>query len=344
MTEKRLPPNQQLVKGERWPVVGERSPRESDSPWTLTVTGEVVREVVYEFQELVSRPSIRRSIDVHCVTRWSKLSMQFEGLRLLDLLQLESGAPLWKESARYVSFVARSDRSHSTSLSLEDVIELDPLVALRADGRPLDGEHGGPIRMVVPGRYFYKSVKWLECIEFLSEDRLGYWEAEAGYHNDADPWKEQRYIAATISKQEAKRLIEQRDFSGRDLLSLQAVGMKLSNLNAMAAALRNADFSRAVLLDANFRESNLSNAIFHGADLRRADFRGADLEGADFKGADLRGTDLRDTSLFGTTFGNVDSTLTSCNAANVDPTTRVNETALTSLAPEQRRLLEASRQ
>src|SRR3546814_21189931 len=105
--------------------------------------------------------------------------------------------------------------------------------------------------MVVPGRYFYKSVKWLERVEALAEDRLGYWEAETGYHNNADPWSEERYIVAGVKKLELRALIQARDFSGRDLLSMNADGMDLAGLKATGARLRNGPFRNATLSGAD---------------------------------------------------------------------------------------------
>ena len=341
MHHDQLPPNQQLVKGDRWPVVGESAPRKSDAPWTVTLCGEVASCRTWTLEELRSLPQVDRRVDVHCVTRWSKLEMRFEGVRFADIVHDPADVPLWKEDATHVSFVARSDRGHSTSLPLEELLRLDPILAFSAQGKPLSPEHGGPVRMVVPGKYFYKSVKWLERIEFLSADRLGYWEAEAGYHNGADPWQEQRYIAASVGKQEASRLIRQRDFSGRDLLSLQASGMNLEKLRATGALLRNADFRGANLQQADFRGANLSNAHLQSADLRGADFRDADLEGADLSDADLRGADLRGTSLFGTTFCVVDQAGFAGSAATMDSSTRFDPTALQGLTAEQRQFVDS---
>ncbi|QEF99395.1 Serine/threonine-protein kinase B [Stieleria maiorica] len=336
MTSPPLPPNQQLVKRHCWPVVGERAPSQTTTPWTVTLAGEVKVDRHWSLNDLAALPQTTRRIDVHCVTRWSRLQMEFRGIRFAELVTDAGGEPLYKPQARFVSFVARSERSHSTSLPLRELLDLDPLVALRADGAPLPIEHGGPVRMVVPGKYFYKSIKWLERIEFLTDDRLGYWESEAGYHNGADPWKEQRYIASSLSKQDAARLIRQRDFRARDLLGLQANGMELANLNAVNARLRNADFRNTSLHGADFRGANLSNAHLESADLREANFRGADLEGADFSAADLRGADLRDASLFGASFAVIDTDGNRNNVASIDQSTKVTATSLDALTPEQR--------
>lgn len=335
-----LPPGQQLAAPGRWPQVGERTPREDASPWTVSIGGLVARPITFSLAELNALPQLKRSIDIHCVTRWSKLGVQFIGVLLADLLALAGP----RDSARFVSFVARSSRAHSTSLVLADAIELGALVALSCDGAPLPLEHGGPVRVVVPGRYFYKSIKWLERIDLLADDRLGYWEAETGYHNVADPWREERFIAAGISRHELQKLLASRDWSGREVLGVEARGLDLAGLVARGALLRNAHFEGARLSSAVFDGANLSNAHFAGADLRGASFRDADAEGSDFSGADLRGADFRGASLLGTTFFDSDSlggdvpSLT----ARVDRTTKFDATALAELAPPQADFIRAA--
>jgi len=295
----RLPPRQQLVGPDRWPVVGEKDPAKSAIPWGLSVVGlEGAQLGHWTLDQLLDRPVVSRKLDLHCVTRWSKYDVNFVGLPLLSLLDEVSIAP----EVRYLSFVARSSRRHSTSLSWDDVRKLEPFIALGLETELLSIEHGGPIRLIVPDRYFYKSLKWLETIEFLREDRLGYWEAEAGYHNHADPWKEERFIAASITKREAAELLSQRDFRDRDLRGLQAVGRDLTGLRGQGCRLRDADLDRAVLVRADLSDANLSGAKLRGADLRFAVFRNADLEGCDFAGADLRGADLTGASFFGASF------------------------------------------
>jgi hypothetical protein len=204
-------------------------------------------------------------------------------------------------------------------------------LALDCEGQPLAEEHGGPVRVVVPGRYFYKSLKWLAEIELLAEDRLGYWEATAGYHNHADPWREERYLAPTITRQAAAAAIAARDFRGLDLRSIDASGRDLAGLNASHALLRDADFRRASLAGADFHGANLSNARFQGANLQNASFRDADVEGADFCGADLRGADFRGASLLGVTFVNPAEGV----VATIDRTTKFDDDRLEDLVPEQ---------
>jgi DMSO/TMAO reductase YedYZ molybdopterin-dependent catalytic subunit len=328
-----LPPGQQLAAPGRWPQVGERTPREDASPWTVSISGLVARPVTFSLAELHALPQVEQSIDIHCVTRWSKLAARFSGVPLSELL--EAAEPL--ASARFVSFVARSSRAHSTTLVLADAIELGALVALSYDGAPLPLEHGGPVRVVVPGRYFYKSIKWLESIELLPDDRLGYWEAETGYHNVADPWREERFIAAGIARQELQKLLATRDWSDREVLGVEARGLDLSGLIARGALLRNAHFEGARLSAAIFDEANLSNAHFAGADLRGASFRAADAEGSDFSGADLRGADFRGASLLGVSF--VDLAAAGAekpqSSTQIDATTQFDAVSLTELAPPQ---------
>lgn len=303
-----LPPLQQLVAPGKWPLVGERMPLVPQGPWTVSMTGLIDRPACWTMEALQQFPVERRRVDLHCVTRWSRLGVEFGGVSLRTLLQWAGRQPF----ARYVSFVAASPRQHSTSLSCEVVDTCDPLIVWEVDGQPLPVEHGGPVRVITPGRYLYKSLKWLTRIELLSDDRLGYWESEAGYHNEADPWKEQRYLASQLSVRDVRELLASRDFSGRDLRGMEASHLDLSGLRAEGATLRDARFEGTNLCQADFRGANLSNAQLQRAQLRGAQFlpdatgRCADLEGADFRGADLRGAEFRGASLFGATFGPLD--------------------------------------
>ncbi|MFK7818232.1 MAG: molybdopterin-dependent oxidoreductase [Planctomycetaceae bacterium] len=331
----KLPPNQQLVGSEKWPVVGERAPRDDSSPWNISVVGCVNSAVSWTLDELREFPIVEREIDVHCVTRWSRLAMPFTGIPLKSLLEVAGVGT----SARFISFVARSERGHSTSLSLDYLSYIEPLVALTADGKPIPTEHGGPVRMVVPGRYFYKSVKWLETIEVLAEDLLGYWEADIGYHNSADPWKEERFIAGNISKPEALKLIENRCFDGLDLRSIDCSNRQLDQLSAKAAALRNADFRGASLREANFDDANLSGARFANCDLTGATFRRADIEGADFSGAVLKHVDLSGASLFGASFCVFEDGPK--RAAIFDEQTKFDPESLDALTDDQRQFVQS---
>ena len=333
----KLPPNQQLTAPGRWPVVGEKQPREGRDSWTVSVTGEVGMPCTWSLDDLLAMPRVEETVDVHCVTRWSKPSMRFSGVPLERLIDAcEPG-----ERARYVSFVARSERNHSTSLPLADALSLGALVVFAAEGEPLTVEHGGPVRTVVPGRYFYKSLKWLERVELLAGDRLGYWEAESGYHNVADPLREERYAAANLDRRLVAEVLSRRDFRGLDLRSLVADDRDLEGLDARGSSLRDGGFRRARLRRARFDGANLSNAHLQGADLRQASFAGSDIEGADLRGADLRGADLRVLSLVGVTFcavsvGGVSSSADETpDGARLDSTTRIDLAMLDQLAPLQ---------
>lgn len=294
----RLPPRQLLAAKGKWPVVGERLPSDIPDPWTISVSGDVQRPSQWTLAELQGLPSFEQTIDIHCVTRWSKLDVCFTGVLLQTLLaQAEPDA-----QARYISFRSASQRNHSTSLPLTEAIELKAMVVWEVDGEALSIPHGGPIRMVVPGKYFYKSVKWIREIELIYEDRLGFWESNAGYHNQADPWKQQRFAAADVSRAQMRRLLETRNFSGQSMLGLFASQLDLAKLQAQNAILRDGDFSESDLREADFRGANLSNSRFVRADLRGASLVQADIEGADFSGADLRGTDFTGASLLGCSF------------------------------------------
>ncbi len=294
----KVPPGQQVVSSDKWPIIGERHPAPSREAWTLSLNGAMDSPKRFSLEQLLQMPQSEFTVDIHCVTRWSKLDVTFGGVLLADLLEQCAVQP----SARFISFVARSERNHSTSLTLDDALTHGCFIALTHDGEPLSIEHGGPIRNIVPGKYFYKSVKWLREIELLEEDRLGFWEAESGYHNGADPWLVQRYMAPTLDRRTAAQLMKSRDFAGRDLRSINCERMELDGLRASQALLRDANFRHASLVGADFTGANLSNAHLQHAVLRDARFVGTDLEGADLSGADLRGADLTGCSLIGASF------------------------------------------
>jgi hypothetical protein len=253
--------------------VGERQPAAGPAVWTVEVAGLVDRPLALTLDDLRAMPQVGRTIDIHCVTRWSKLGCRFGGVPLAAVLEFTQP----RAEARFVSFLARSERGHSTSLPLDDAVQHGALLALDYDNVPLASEHGGPVRVVVPGRYFYKSLKWLARIELLADDLLGYWEAVAGYHNEADPWREQRYIAPALTRQQAAAVLARRDFRGLDLRGLDARGHDLAGLQAAGVLLRNADFRGCKLQRADFAEANLSNARLQQADLRGASLAVADV-------------------------------------------------------------------
>jgi DMSO/TMAO reductase YedYZ molybdopterin-dependent catalytic subunit len=334
MTHEQLPPGQQLAAPGKWPVVGEREPAPRQGDWDIQVSGLVEFPRRWSLEELSALPQETRTIDVHCVTRWSILGASFTGVPLERLLAASRLQP----DGKFVSFVAHSARSHSTSLSLSDALELGCLITLRFDGQPISIEHGGPIRIVTPGRYFYKSLKWLARIEILAEDRLGYWEGFAGYHNRADPWLEERFIASGISKQEAAKLFADKNISGMELLGLDGSDRDLRELQARGSILRNANFQRAQLQGSDFTDANLSGSRLMHADLRNALLVRADLEGANLSGSDLRGADLRGASLFGVSFVE-DSPAGTEATAIFDEKTRIDASALDQPMPRQAEFL-----
>jgi DMSO/TMAO reductase YedYZ molybdopterin-dependent catalytic subunit len=181
----RVPPGQYLT--ERFPVltVG-RNPKFDLDDWDLRVDGEVEAPLSLTWDELRSLPQAEVTADIHCVTRWSKLDTTWRGVRVRDLL--ERVAP----TVRGTHLMAYCDGGYTTNLPLEAVLADEVLVAHTYAGRPLEPDHGAPLRLLVPKRYFWKSAKFLRRLEVMSGDRMGFWELN-GYHNDADPWREQRH-------------------------------------------------------------------------------------------------------------------------------------------------------
>ena len=286
MRDPRLPPGQNLIRdAARWPVVGESAPRESPWPWEISVCGLVATSRIWRLDHLATWPRETLETDIHCVTRWSHLGRRFSGVPLAALIDRSGPGP----EARFARLVARSERGHDTGLPL--ALARRALLAFEAEGAPLAPEHGGPARVVTPGRYFYKSLKWLERIELRAEPALGFWESGPGYHDGADPWRQERYVSGNVPPDLRARLIARRSLGRRDLLGVDFSGEALGGLDAAGATLRNVAFRAADLREADFSGANLSNADLAKADLRGARFTGADVEGAAFDGADLRGAD-----------------------------------------------------
>jgi DMSO/TMAO reductase YedYZ molybdopterin-dependent catalytic subunit len=183
--EQRLPPGQHLTRD--WPTLDlGLTPEISHQRWQLDVYGAVENPVFWSFAEFLARAQTPITSDIHCVTTWSRYDNQWVGLPTRDLL----AACQPREDARFV--VLHSYDGYTTNLPLEDFAAEDALLAHSWSGKPLTSEHGGPVRLVVPHLYFWKSAKWLQAIEFLQADAPGYWEVR-GYHNRGDPWREQRY-------------------------------------------------------------------------------------------------------------------------------------------------------
>src|SRR6266571_936810 len=181
----RLPPGQYLT--EKWPVLHAGAVPETDlATWDFRVFGAVEDEVIFTYEELQSLPTTESTIDIHCVTRWSRFDTSFKGVHWRELAKLAKP----KARARFV--LAHAEQGFTSNVPLEAIEADDALIAWEADGKPLTPEHGWPLRLVAPSRYFWKSAKWLRGLELLPSDQPGFWE-RYGYHNDADYWKEERY-------------------------------------------------------------------------------------------------------------------------------------------------------
>jgi DMSO/TMAO reductase YedYZ molybdopterin-dependent catalytic subunit len=290
----RLTPGQSLTH--KFPVVGEREPSLAIAEWSLAVAGLVERPNAFTWSELMNLPSVERTWDTICVTGWTHLDHRWRGVPLARLLDLAQPLP----GARFVRFLAYSTHGHDTSLTLEYARE-HVLLAYEVDGRPLARKHGAPLRTVTEGKYFYKSVKWLRRIELLAVDQPGYWERTSAYHNNADPWLEQRYDPQPLSEAEFQQRVAARDFSDAyailDEKFARLRGQDLAGANFERAQIKACDLSGAGLRDARCAGANFTRTKFVDADVRGADLSDCDCEGADFRGADLRDANLRRTLL-----------------------------------------------
>ena len=181
----RIPPGQYVT--ERFPVLTYgANPAYDLKTWSLSVDGEVEAPFAVTWDELMALPQHEVTVDIHCVTRWSKLDTTWRGVRVRDLLERAQVKP----SGSHV--LVHSDGGYTTNLPLGALYDDDVLVAHTYGGEPPEHDHGAPARLLVPKRYFWKSAKFLRRLEILPEDRQGFWELN-GYHNDADPWTEQRH-------------------------------------------------------------------------------------------------------------------------------------------------------
>jgi DMSO/TMAO reductase YedYZ molybdopterin-dependent catalytic subunit len=195
-SEGRLPPGQSLTQ--KFPVLHYGPVPEFDPlTWTFEVWGEVEKPLKFTWEEFMRLPRRKVEMDIHCVTRWSKFDTQWEGVSVQDLI--EKGILKLKPAARYVIQVA--EFGFSANLPLSAVLADNFLMATHFDGKPLEPEHGAPLRGIVGAikarddlmvPYFWKGAKWLRGLEFTAEDHPGFWE-QAGYHNEADVWKEERF-------------------------------------------------------------------------------------------------------------------------------------------------------
>lgn len=183
--DSRLPPGQHLVKN--WPILDlGQTPNVPTDRWKLDITGAVAKPLTFDWAAFNALPQTDKTSDIHCVTSWSRYDNHWRGVSTHDLL--DAVAP--NEDAKFV--VLTSNDGYTTNLSLEDFCSPDAIIVHTWEGQPLELDHGGPVRLVVPHLYFWKSAKWLRRIDFATRDHPGFWEVR-GYHNRGDPWKEQRY-------------------------------------------------------------------------------------------------------------------------------------------------------
>ena len=181
----RIPPGQ--YRTEKFPVLHYGSVPATDlGTWDFKVWGLVDNPFRLTWDEFKALPRKSVETDIHCVTRWSKLDTVWEGVPIQAVLE----AAQLKPSAAFV--VAHSEQGYTANLPLDVLDDDDVMLADTFNGQPLELEHGYPLRLLVPKRYFWKSAKWIRGLEFLAQDILGFWE-RYGYNNNADPWKEERY-------------------------------------------------------------------------------------------------------------------------------------------------------
>jgi DMSO/TMAO reductase YedYZ molybdopterin-dependent catalytic subunit len=183
--ESRVPPGQKLT--EKWPALHYGSVPEIDvAEWQFSIFGLVEKERRLSYAEFTALPMVKVYSDIHCVTGWSKLDNLWEGVSSSQIKELVNILP----EAKFV--MVHSTGGFSTNLSLGDFFQPDVLFAIKHNGETLTKEHGYPLRLVMPRLYFWKSAKWVSGVEFMAEDKRGFWESY-GYHNHGDPWKEERY-------------------------------------------------------------------------------------------------------------------------------------------------------
>ncbi len=291
-----LPPGQIVTT--RFPVVGEREPSPDLEDWSLSILGLTEDPRVLDLDDLFAFQQRQVTFDIHCVTSWSRLDSTFTGVPLSDLV-----SPL--PEARYVSFAAYSQHDHHTSLPLDYAME-HSWVVHRADGEALSAEHGGPVRVVTPGRYFYKSIKWLRTIELLADDRLGWWEVNSSYHNNANPFSgDERFTTGSVRPEQLERFKNSSNldkYRGRVMIGLDLTDWQPATRDLRRLYLKNCDLSGVDLSKSDLREANLSLSDLTSANLSDADLSGSDLEGADFSDADLSNANLSGTALSATRF------------------------------------------
>jgi len=193
----KLPPGQSLTQ--KWPVLHVGAiPRFDPATWDFNIWGLVKEPKRFTWEEFSSLPMVTQTNDMHCVTRWSKFDSTFEGIPVAELMKHVELLP----EAKYV--LVHADPSYTTNLPLEDFLDDDVMFPLKYEGQPLAPEHGYPVRLLVPKLYLWKSAKWVRGLEFLAEDKSGFWE-NYGYHNHGDPWTEERFGEYVISRMQDVR-------------------------------------------------------------------------------------------------------------------------------------------
>ncbi len=181
----RLPPGQSLTL--KWPVLHEGSvPRVDLRTWDFRIDGLVEKPVRLTWEEFTHLPQTEIQCDMHCVTRWSRFDNRFRGVLFTEVMKLVTPKP----TARFA--MLRGENGYTTNLPLADLMMPNVIFAFQHDGEELTGEHGYPVRLIVPHLYLWKSVKWVRGFELTAEDAPGFWE-QNGYHMRGDPWKEQRF-------------------------------------------------------------------------------------------------------------------------------------------------------
>jgi DMSO/TMAO reductase YedYZ molybdopterin-dependent catalytic subunit len=187
----RIPPGQTRTK--KWPVLDASGPPAglTEDDWRLKVVGLVETPVEWDITAFRALPRVKVFADMHCVTRWSRLGNLWEGVSVREILSHVTLKPQATHVLVY-GYDRAYGRQWSTNLPLEEFAAEDCLFADTHDGEPIDEEHGGPVRLVVPGLYAWKSAKWVAGIELMQGDRPGFWES-GGYHMHGDPWKEERF-------------------------------------------------------------------------------------------------------------------------------------------------------
>jgi DMSO/TMAO reductase YedYZ molybdopterin-dependent catalytic subunit len=181
----RVPPNQRLT--DQFPILHYGDvPHINMNEWVFTISGLVDKERKIRYQEFMALPRVKVFSDIHCVTGWSRLDNLWEGVSTAVIKDLAKILP----AAKFV--MVHGAGGFTTNLSLKDFSEPDVLFAMKHNEAPLSREHGHPVRLVVPRLYFWKSAKWATGLEFMAEDKPGFWET-GGYHNHGDPWTEERY-------------------------------------------------------------------------------------------------------------------------------------------------------